>query len=65
LQLPSGRAQGVWQTDCDRPDWEIEPDRLAREASRPSRAQWIDYFLFSKGLTTKQMPEFGIGRAGN
>lgn len=50
--------------DFDRPNWEIELDRLARETNRPRPAQWIDYFLFSKELYYKRIPEFVIGRPG-
>ena len=35
---------------------------LASGRQRP--AQWIDYFLFPKGLYYKKIPEFVIGRPG-
>jgi hypothetical protein len=38
--------------------------QLARNINRPRPAQWIDYFLFSKGLYYKKVPEFVIGRPG-
>jgi hypothetical protein len=44
--------------------WENDLDGLARKTNRPRPAQWIDYFLFSKGLYYKQIPEFVIGRPG-
>ena len=48
----------------DRRDWEQELDLLARSTNRPRPAQWIDYFLFSKGLYYKNIPDFVIGRPG-
>ncbi|HET8965381.1 MAG TPA: hypothetical protein VFN20_04150 [Candidatus Acidoferrum sp.] len=44
--------------------WENDLDGLARKTNRPRPAQWIDYFLFSKGLYYQQIPEFVIGRPG-
>lgn len=45
-------------------EWEQRLDKLARETNRPRPAQWIDYFLFSKGLYYKKIPDFVIGRPG-
>jgi hypothetical protein len=45
-------------------DWERKLLRLARETNRQRPAQWIDYFLFSKGLYYRKIPEFVIGRPG-
>ncbi len=45
-------------------DWETSLRELACKTNRPRPAQWIDYFLFSKGLYYKQIPEFVIGRSG-
>ena len=50
--------------DLAQPDWETSLRQLARKANRPRPAQWIDYFLFSKGLYYKKVPEFVIGRPG-
>lgn len=47
-----------------RRDWEQQLDSLARTTNRPRPAQWIDYFLFSKGLYYKKIPDFVIGRPG-
>jgi len=38
--------------------------QLARNTDRPRPAHWIDYFLFSKGLYYKKVPEFVIGKLG-
>jgi len=65
--LMAGRR---WDVDIreplkfDQPHWETELDRLACRTNRPRPSQWIDYFLFSKGLYYKQSPEFVIGRPG-
>jgi len=50
--------------DLAKPDWETSLRQLARKTNRPRPAQWIDYFLFSKGLYHKKVPEFVIGRPG-
>jgi len=65
--LMAGRR---WDVDLRQPldfrdaNWERDLDALARKTNRPRPAQWIDYFLFSKGLYYKQIPEFVIGRPG-
>jgi len=65
--LMAGRR---WDVDItgpvnfDVPSWENDLDRLARKTNRPRPAQWIDYFLFSRGLYYKRIPEFVIGRPG-
>jgi hypothetical protein len=46
------------------PNWELELDKLARRTDRLRPSQWIDYFLFSRDLYYKQIPEFVIGRPG-
>jgi hypothetical protein len=64
--LMAGRR---WDVDIRRPldfgavDWEEKLRRLALETNRQKPAQWIDYFVFSKGLYPK-IPEFVIGRPG-
>jgi len=50
--------------DFDEPDWEQKVRQLARTTNKPRPAQWIDYFLFSKGLFYKKIPPFVVGRPG-
>jgi hypothetical protein len=50
--------------DFASPDWERDLTLLARTTNRPRPAQWIDYFLFPKGLYYKKIPEFVVGRPG-
>jgi hypothetical protein len=50
--------------DFSLPDWEERVHTLARQTNRQRPPQWIDYFVFSKGLYYRQMPEFLIGRPG-
>ncbi len=50
--------------DLAEADWETSLRQLARKTNRPRPAQWIDYFLFSKGLYYKTIPEFVVGRPG-
>jgi hypothetical protein len=50
--------------DFDRPHWEEELKQLATKTNRQRPAQWIDYFVFSKGLYYRNIPEFVIGRPG-
>jgi hypothetical protein len=45
-------------------DWEANLRKLARETNRQRPPQWIDYFVFRKGLFYKKIPEFVIGRPG-
>lgn len=65
--LLSGRRWDVdirepW--DFERPDWDERLRKLARQTNRQRPAQWIDYFVFSKGLYYHQVPHFVIGRPG-
>jgi hypothetical protein len=50
--------------DFDRPHWQEELRELARKTNRQRPAQWIDYFVFRKGLYYRKIPEFVIGRPG-
>jgi hypothetical protein len=45
-------------------DWESRLRRVAIETNRQRPRQWIDYFLFPKGLYYKKIPDFVIGRPG-
>jgi hypothetical protein len=59
-----------WDTDIAAPvdfyaaDWQATVSRLAREANRQRPPQWIDYFVFSRGLYYQNTPPFVIGRPG-
>ena len=44
--------------------WEAKLRKLARETGRRRPPQWIDYFVFRKGLFYGRIPEFVIGRPG-
>jgi hypothetical protein len=46
------------------PVWRDEVRRLAIQTNCQRPSQWIDYFVFRKGLFFKQIPEFVIGRPG-
>ena len=50
--------------DFQRPGWEDAVRHLALQTNRQRPAQWIDYFVFSKGLYYQKVPEFVIGRPG-
>lgn len=50
--------------DFDRTGWEDDLERLARRMNRQRPPEWIDYFVFSKGLYDRQIPEFVVGRPG-
>ena len=46
------------------PRWEDEITQLARRTNRQRPPQWIDYFVFSRGLYGDSIPPFVIGRPG-
>jgi hypothetical protein len=45
-------------------EWDRKLTGLARGAGRQRPPQWIDYFLFNKGLYYRQIPRFVVGRPG-
>jgi hypothetical protein len=59
-----------WDTDITAPvdfyaaDWEATVRRQAMAANHQRPPQWIDYFVFSRGLYYKNTPPFVIGRPG-
>jgi hypothetical protein len=59
-----------WDVGVDRPlkfdsaDWEAELRGLALNTNKQRPAQWIDYFVFRKGLYSGKLPDFFIGRPG-
>lgn len=46
----------------DAPDWEGNLRRLALSEGNQRSANWIDYFVFPRGLYSGQLPDFVIGR---
>jgi hypothetical protein len=50
--------------DFDASDWESTLRKCVLTSGRRRPVQWIDYFLFPKGLYYKKIPEFVIGRPG-
>jgi hypothetical protein len=50
--------------DFQRKGWEEAVRQLALQTNRQRPAQWIDYFVFSKGLYYQKVPDFVIGRPG-
>jgi hypothetical protein len=48
--------------DFQRKGWEEAVRYLALQSNRQRPAQWIDYFVFSKGLYYRKIPDFVIGR---
>ena len=50
--------------DFQRKGWEEAVRHLALQTNRQRPAQWIDYFVFPKGLYYQKAPGFVIGRPG-
>jgi len=48
--------------NVEQPDWEERFRLYAREHGKPRPAEWIDYFVFPRGLYQDLLP-FAIGRA--
>ncbi len=65
--LMAGRR---WDVDVTAPldfsveDWDQRIDKLAVMENRQRPPQWIDYFVFSRGLYARHVPAFVIGRPG-
>ncbi|HUL35287.1 MAG TPA: hypothetical protein VL128_15490 [Candidatus Eisenbacteria bacterium] len=65
--LMAGRR---WDVDVRKPlqfsnsRWRDDVRELARRTNRQRPPQWIDYFVFRRGLFQGQIPEFVIGRPG-
>jgi hypothetical protein len=65
--LMAGRRWDVEVTapiDFADDEWERRIADLAVETNRQRPPQWIDYFVFSRGLYLGQVPAFVIGRPG-
>ena len=50
--------------DFSVPDWGARAREQARERGKMRPAQWIDYFVFPRGLLSEQVPPFAVGRPG-
>ena len=50
--------------DFAQPEWSSRVRDLALRTNRRRPAQWIDYFVFRKGLFYQRIPQFVIGRPG-
>jgi hypothetical protein len=50
--------------EFDRADWERELRAVALREGKQRPADWIDYFVFSRGLYYGKIPPFVIGRPG-
>src|SRR5216683_436620 len=50
--------------DFAKPDWGGRLRSMARERGKLRPAQWIDYFVFPRGLLEQQVPPFAVGRPG-
>jgi len=50
--------------DFSIPDWGQRLRSMARERGRLRPPQWIDYFVFPRGLLYQQVPPFAVGRPG-
>ncbi|HYL87067.1 MAG TPA: hypothetical protein VE263_22785 [Candidatus Angelobacter sp.] len=59
-----------WDVDIRNPldfqqiAWEEEVRQLAFKTNRQRPAQWMDYFVFGKGLYYQKIPGFVVGRPG-
>ena len=57
-----------WDTDIKRardfasPDWQSRVRNFALQTGKQRTAEWIDYFVFSRGLFT-EVPALAVGRA--
>jgi hypothetical protein len=50
--------------DFSKPGWGQRLRSMARERGRLRPPQWIDYFVFPRGLLSQQVPPFAVGRPG-
>jgi hypothetical protein len=50
--------------DFSLPDWGKRLRSMARERGKLRPPQWIDYFVFPRGLLYRQVPPFAVGRPG-
>jgi hypothetical protein len=45
-------------------DWELSVRQLVSQKGKQRPAQWMDYFVFTRSIYHKKVPEFVIGRPG-
>ena len=70
LSSPFLLAGRRWDVDIHDPlqfglsTWRQEVREVAMRTNQQRPSQWIDYFVFRRGLFQKQIPEFVIGRPG-
>jgi len=50
--------------DFAAPDWGSRVRSMAAKRGRLRPPQWIDYFVFPRGLLRQQVPPFAVGRPG-
>ena len=50
--------------DFSVPEWGARTRAQSRERGKMRPAQWIDYFVFPRGLLSGQVPPFAVGRPG-
>jgi hypothetical protein len=50
--------------DFSKPGWGARLRSMARERGKLRPPQWIDFFVFPRGLLHQQVPPFAIGRPG-
>ncbi len=50
--------------DFSQPEWAARVRSRARDTGKLRPAQWIDYFVFPRGLLYQQVPPFAVGRPG-
>lgn len=50
--------------DFSAPDWSARLRLVARDRGKLRPPQWIDYFVFPRGLLSGQVPPFAVGRPG-
>ncbi len=57
-QSPDWRGQDLPASDSQTPQWQTDLRSLALHRGRKCTAEWIDYFVFSRGLYGPDMPPF-------
>ena len=57
-ESPDWRGQDLSASDSQTPQWQTDLRNLALRRGRKCTAEWIDYFVFSRGLYGPDMPPF-------
>jgi hypothetical protein len=50
--------------DLSKPDWRQSVRRVVHESGKLRPSQWIDFFVFPRGLLRRQVLAFAVGRPG-